>query len=382
MTHTILHRSDSFDLSWQEALQYFRGRKTVVFISYCSFWESHGFVQQSLARILSLNKVRVLWLDGAYSRSHHPVVASTNSYLRVRGLHHLPGRRFSIISKFSDKYLSGQLNQILRREGKPVVWVQGGTDPSLAKRIPYVDVLSTFDDPYRFEFSSLCSKAKLVLCQNSFTYRRLTQGNPERDKYQLALPPIDLSNDIFNENREFRLPTNFPKKVMGYIGSAFPSDFDFKLLEYFADQLPEWGFLLMGRTNEEGMRQIASLKTRPNFCYLPWVPRSQLANAWRYLSVSLLLYRPQLSQDGAFPVKAVESAYFGIPCVATKVRKTEDLQGSFPRTSLADQLIKEAIEVSNWPSSRVQHIYSKLADKTNPKSQLIRVAKALKLKDI
>jgi glycosyltransferase involved in cell wall biosynthesis len=369
---TVEHR-------WEDALHFFRSRGTVVFISYCTFWEKHGFVQQSLARLLSENGVKVIWIDGAWTGKHDPVVPFANRNLDVRYLHQLPGRRFDAVAKLSNEYLAKQVKQVLIQEKNPLVWVQAGLEPSLARAIPYVDVLSTFDDPYRFEYAELARKANLVLCQNTFTYDRLTRGKDATTKarYQVALPPIDLSPGVFDEKSELELPKNFPKRVMGYIGSSFPQDFDFNLLEYFVKNLPEWGILLMGRTNAIGQERIRSLQTHKNFYYQPWMPRSQVAAAWKKLSVSLLLYRPYGPQDGAFPVKAVESAYFGVPCVATRVHKTQDLEGIFPRTSLPDLMVEEALEATRLSKTRVAQIFSRLSVQTDPKLHLIRVAETL-----
>src|SRR4051812_9045107 len=101
--------TSEIEARWQKALAYYRARKAVVFISYCRFWEKHGFVQQSLAKLLSENGVKVLWLDGAGWGRYEPVIHFPNPNLVVKQLFQPKGRRFSLIGQAADVLLARQV---------------------------------------------------------------------------------------------------------------------------------------------------------------------------------------------------------------------------------------------------------------------------------
>src|SRR5690554_5547002 len=131
---------------WKQTVDYFRRRGGVVFVSYCRFWEKHGFVQQSLAQRLAKEGVPVTWLDGAGWRPYQPVIPEPLPHLKVAQLPALPLRRLSLVSKWDRRTKSAYLKKILRRKGNPVVWVQAGMDEEVARELPYVDIFSVFDD--------------------------------------------------------------------------------------------------------------------------------------------------------------------------------------------------------------------------------------------
>src|SRR5947209_299498 len=84
----------SNDERFEKAIAFFREKNRVLFVSYCRFWESHPFVQQSLARLLVDHGIEVEWLDGQGWRSYRPVQSFKSSRLRIGQLWELPGRRF------------------------------------------------------------------------------------------------------------------------------------------------------------------------------------------------------------------------------------------------------------------------------------------------
>lgn len=79
---------------------------------------------------------------------------------------------------------------------------------------------------------------------------------------------------MYQDSRhKLRLPKKFPDKVMGYIGSFGSLGFDLPLFERFVRELPDWGFILMGRTDREGQQSLNRLRSYANFFYEPWAPR-------------------------------------------------------------------------------------------------------------
>ncbi len=361
---------------WESALHYYRSRG-VLLVSYCRYWEEYGFVQRTLAKILSENGVPVIWIDGFEWRPHHPVIPWPNENLKVIQMLNLPGRRLEWIRR-----LGGQLQEKIFQQhvkslgGNPIIWVQGGTDERFAQSIPYVDVLSTFDDPYRSELRSLASLAKVILCQNSYSLQMM------RDEFAakciLALPPVELDGQTFDSKTVVSYPKLLPEKKMGYVGAFRSEDYDLALFEKFIQRFPNWGFVLGGRTDREGETKLKYLDEKyPNFCHLPWVERSQVGNVWKSLEVALLLYKPRSTQDGAFPTKVVEATYFGVPSVGTRVPKTQDLEGFFPRSTFPEDLFRQAVLVTGMDPNKLASIHRRLKEATDPVSHLCVTAEQL-----
>ncbi len=365
---------------WDRAVRYYRARGGVVFVSDCPFWGRHGFVQQSLARALAAERVPVLWLDGMDWRPRRPVTKNIPLSLEVRQLFSFPGRRFTAVNHIVASSQAAEIRRRLSSEGKKsVLWIQSGLPDVIAEKLPYVDVYSVFDDPTRnHPQGALCQKAKLVFCQNR---NALDQMQGLGQKVSLALPPMDLA-PVFDSEKPYDFPKNFPEKVMGYIGSFGSEDFDFVLFENLVHSLPDYGFILAGRTNLYGMGKVEEMKSiYPNFHYVPWVPREQLRAIWERINVSLLLYRGAWRQNGAFATKILESVFFGAGCVATVTPKTEEIGRFFPRVGDLQSCTEAALKLSRDSAEACEAAYRHFAFAMDPKLHLIRVADDLAAKD-
>jgi hypothetical protein len=359
--------------NWEKTSALLRSRKGVLFLSYCRFWERHAFVQQSIAREIAKLGVPVLWFDGAGWRNYSPVVLDPMPGLVVRQLPQLPLTRLPFVAAFDRaRKLSLIQNAMKRLGGNPLIWVEAGVEESLAERLPYVDVFSVFDDPYRHSPSgALCRKAKAVICQNQTAAAILQPllGS----KVHCLLPPVDMSDQSVLGTAEVFLPQGFPSECFGYVGSFFSDGFDFDLFEQFIRAFPERGFILMGRTDLAGTARLAEWKRYPNFHYFPWVPRAQVAAVWKRIRVTLLFYRQNPTQDGAFPVKVVESLRFGVPCIATKVPKTQDLEGVFPRGETFEELVACLNQAMAMKKEQLEPLYAHFAAEMEPRSHLSKV---------
>jgi len=366
------------EMSWEEAQSYYRSRG-VLFVSYCRFWERHGFVQQSLAQKLARAGVNVVWLDGAGWRSYDPVVVNPVQTLSVAQMPALPMRRLPLVSGWDLKSKLAFLRHRIRRlGGNPVIWVQAGIDEALAAELPYIDVFSVFDDPYRHEPGGpLCTKARVIVCQNRTAQSVLADAHGE--KTHRLWPPVDMEDASMRSQAEAFLPPGFPEKTMGYVGSFFSDGFDLDLFEHFIQSFPDRGFILMGRTDQSGLERVRAWRERyPNFHYFPWVPRDQVAAVWRKIQLTLLFYLPNPTQDGAFPVKIVEGLKFGVPCIATAVPKTADLEGIFPRSNDREALVASVGKALSLSSAELSGYYERFQAEMNPTRHLTRVAQWLK----
>lgn len=364
---------EKIESDWQSALPFFRDRGHVVFVSPgLRFWDHHGFVQQSLAQVLTENGVRVTWLDGAGWRPYKPHYPKS-SLLEVSQLFELPLRRLPVVDQWNDDIVSNHLNDLIKSAGNPIVWIWGGMRDSIASRLDHIDVFSVFDDPYAISpKAALCDRSRLITCQNPVAkgvFQVIHQT-----KTRLLLPPVDLRGSAFNETSDFALPKGFPEKVMGYIGSLPHGGFDFDLFEDFVKSFPAFGFLLVGPGDKLGMKRIHDLKKYSHFHYVPWVERSQIPSVWKALNLSLLFYQAAGTNDGAFPVKALEGLHFGVPGIATKVPKTSGIEGYVPRSSSTDELKSLALKALGSSGETMKNAYRYFSYEMHPKVHLARVA--------
>ncbi|NDC23730.1 MAG: hypothetical protein EB078_02950 [Proteobacteria bacterium] len=310
----------------------------------------------------------------SWKRSY-PAIPEKSPLLMVSQLKCLPGRRWRFIEEASISWQAHQIKSLCRKE-RPIIWVQGSLDDRISERLDSVDVFSVFDDPLlNTPGNPLCEKAKLIVSQNAFADNIFHERYPQ--KAHIFLPPVELSERVFAKSKqEMLLPPGFPQQVMGYLGAFFPEGFDFEILRYLITSLPAWGFLMVGRTNEEGEKILWELKKFPNFCHHPWIAREQLPNVWSLLDVNLMLYRPHATNSGAFPVKLLEALYFGIPSVATKVPKTSSLEGVIPLSSFPDQIKDLALSEYKFPKDR-SATFENLFYEMHPKIHLAKISELI-----
>lgn len=361
--------------TWKKTVAYFRDRGGVLFVSYCRFWDRHAFAQQSLAKLLVAEGVRVLWVDGAGWRRYHPVYPKEWKNLHVAQMPEFPGRRFLAFAELS---IEMQLRWLKRKQrwlgSNPVVWIQAGLDERLAGSLPTIDVYSVFDDPYRHTpMGDLCRRAKVILCQNQRAFQALHPhlGN----KVMHLLPPVELSPELGDP---LPLPDGFPEKRMGYIGSFLSSGFDLVLFESFIRWFPEFGFVLIGRTDAKGRRYLDAFRKHPNFVHFNWCSKAEAEASWKQIDLSLLFYRPNQSQDGAFPIKFIEALRCGVPSIATEVPKTADLPDWVPKSTFSDELRRSVENALRIPKSVIRESFDTLAADSDPRLQLVTVAERLR----
>lgn len=365
----------SIEERWQKALPFFRKRGQVLFLSdRYRFWEPPGFVQQSLAKTLCEEGIAVTWLDGMHWKNlenNQPSVP----LLKVDQLRCLPGRRLSWVDRLSVHWQYQQIQKRLKSKST-LVWVQGGLDERICERLKEVDVYSVFDDPFLHSPEGpLAEKSKIILCQNDYS-TDLWRGT-YASKTLKSLPPVQIVKDSNKSlQSEKILPENFPNQIMGYLGAFFPEGFDFDLFEQFVCALPHWGFVLIGRTNAQGMKRIERLKQYSNFFHRSWIPKEQLTSVWQKLKLNLMLYRPCKGNSGAFPVKFLEALQFGVPSVATRINKTLGLGNWVPLSSDSKELINLA-ESEVRADKDLTKLFEQFFYEMHPKIHLAKIAEKL-----
>jgi len=116
-----------------------------------------------------------------------------------------------------------------------------------------------------------------------------------------------------------------PHPRIGYIG-VLKRTIDWPLLQFLAEQRPEWSLVLMGPWTSvkriEG--PIGELSRLPNVFVLPAHPTSEVAPYPQHLDVCLLPYVANDYAKYGYPLKLHEYLAGGRPVVGTRMRSLED----------------------------------------------------------
>lgn len=365
------------EAEFEKSLSFYRERKSALFLSKDKFWENAGQPQRSLAITLAKAGIRTHWYEGEQRGRDHLVVPN-QSHLSVSPLSALPGRRLSFIHSISTKIQRSHLRETIDNlGGNPLLWSVGGLTPAMEAEISQLDVFSYFDSLVDYHPDrAIVKQARLVTTQNDHGLRVVGFGrNAAR-----FFPPMQIISEGLDNCEPARLPDSFPRRRMGYFGSCLFMYFDYDLLERFLSELPDWGFVIGGRTDAEAEERIRSLQKYKNFHFLPWIESSKVGSYWKLLDVCLLLYRPSPIQTGAFASKVLESLYFNVPVVGTKEPKTAALEEYFPMESSVDALLKSAVRAAT-ARVPIAAALEYFAYEMNPKHQLAAIARLLQGKN-
>ncbi len=362
--------SSKLDGAWGHARAFFRKRSPVVFFSNERFWEEHGFVQRSLAYALANEGIEVIWVDGAGWRSYTPVVPNRPASLRVVKALQLPMRRVGVLGRLSRLLEARSVKSFLARGKDPFFWVFGGMAEELAEKLPPADVYSVFDNPYaNLPDAGLCRHAKAIVCQNEYAEKLF--ATRAGDKTRRLLPPVEVPRDVAESVTS--LPATFPKQVLGYVGAFLGEGLDFEFIEETLVQFPQWGILLVGRTDEAGEAKVQKLSKFPNFHRVGWQSRDRALAYWNVIDVAFFPYGESMGQDGAFAVKILEALYFNKPVLCTEVPKTQDLNEYVGFVENIDEL-RTALERWQEIPPVSDEEFWKLAWEMDPRVHLARIA--------
>ena len=127
----------------------------------------------------------------------------------------------------------------------------------------------------------------------------------------------DLNNDIpiADEFNAIKSP------VVGYVGSLTTLRLDIELLEYIAEQRPEWSVVLVGPEDEDF--KISKLHQLSNVLFLGNKPMDELPSYIKGFDVAI---NPQVINEitiGNYPRKIDEYLAMGKPIVATRTKAME-----------------------------------------------------------
>ena len=130
--------------------------------------------------------------------------------------------------------------------------------------------------------------------------------------------------DLFDPNANYQRPQDLPefdKPVIGYIGALLKKRLDIDLLEYLAENNPQWQFVYVG-PEDEHFRQ-SRLHQQDNVLFTGSKKPTELPQYLNFFDVAM---NPQELNEltiGNYPRKIDEYLAMGKPTVATQTRAME-----------------------------------------------------------
>lgn len=256
--------------------------------------------------------------------------------LKVRTLLQLPFHRFRLIRQLNRFLLKATVRWVMWREGidRPITWFHIPHLPQLVGELnESLSVYYCIDDYAAFPGVN----AEAVRAMDEETTRRADVVFIASDTLldsKKALNPnthvsphgVEISHFARAQEDRLAVPADvahLPRPVIGFFG-LIERFIDLDLIDYLAEQRPQWTFLLIGRVavpeNE--------IPRRPNLHLIGKRPYDELPAYGKLFDAALIPYRSGAWSFHANPIKLREYLAMGKPIVSVdtpQIRKFSDL---------------------------------------------------------
>lgn len=156
---------------------------------------------------------------------------------------------------------------------------------------------------------NVCHAAELILTSSKHLQQRLSRYG------KLAhLIPNGVDRKHFNLERDLPTPAdlrNIPGPIIGYYG-AIAEWFDFDLITYAAEQLPQYSFVLIGDCTVD----VGRLRALPNVYFLGEKSYQELPGYVKHFEIAVIPFRRNELTLSTNPVKLYEYLATGKPIVS------------------------------------------------------------------
>ena len=187
------------------------------------------------------------------------------------------------------------------------------------------------------EDSSLIKQADVVFASSEPLYRYCLEFS---QKVHLVLNGTDTSLlDVAPTAPEDTADILPP--VLGYMGAIFEK-LDFELLNYVAEERPDWTILMIGpssSSSEGDSRRISALRGKKNVIFLGLKPREELPGYYEAIDVALMPYNLDEHTDHIFPLKMFEYMAFKKPIVSTDIPAARQFSDIISIASTREQFV-------------------------------------------
>lgn len=246
----------------------------------------------------------------------------------------IPFQRFALIRQLNKLFLQAQFRWLMSRYGitRPDIWTFLPNTVDLVTKLPRnkliyycVDDMSAFQgvaaDVILRQDEDLTRKADEVFAVSEELYRQKKKWNT-RTHYS----PHGVDFDLFNQacrDGSIEKPAdlkNIKGPIIGFYGLISGDWIDYGLVEYLAQNRPQWSLVLIGKIDRRG---DAKLPQRDNIHYLPVKPYEELYRYSRFFDVAVLPFNINPLTMRSHPLKILEYLSAGRPVVSVNIPETE-----------------------------------------------------------
>jgi glycosyltransferase involved in cell wall biosynthesis len=251
--------------------------------------------------------------------------------LKVKTLFQIPFHRFASVRWLNKRLIAGSIWWLRWREGikNPITWFTIPHVPSLVGSMgEELSVYYCTDD-----HGSLTDvNERAVRAMDEETTRRaslvfVTSGTLLEGKRKLNpnvfVSPHGVHVEHFGRAQDERLPvaadvSHLPRPVIGFFGLIEPR-IDVELIDYLAEQRPQWTFLLIGRV----AIPPHLLPSRSNIHFIGKRPYESLPSYGRIFDATIIPYRQNRFNFHANPLKLREYLAMGKPVISIRTPEIE-----------------------------------------------------------
>mgnify|MGYP001240625405 CR=1 FL=1 len=284
---------------------------------------------------------------------------STKEGIKVGTLLQVPFHRFALVRRLNHFLALASLRWMMWREGvrRPIAWFVPPHLPFLVGRLgECLSVYYCIDDyaampgvnpqAIRAMDEEMTRRANLVFVASQTLLATKRQLNANT-----TVSPHGVDYEHFAQAQNGRLPipadiADRSRPIVGFFG-LIEKWIDLELIDYLAEQRPNWSFVLIGRTAvpEE------SLPRRSNIHYLGKRPYESLPAYGQCFDAAIIPYRPTQQVYHANPLKLREYLAMGKPIVSVSTPEIDQFADVVAIAHSREEFLAKLDEVLACPPS-------------------------------
>ncbi|HPE43534.1 MAG TPA: glycosyltransferase [Bacteroidales bacterium] len=206
--------------------------------------------------------------------------------------------------------------------------------------------------------AALMKKADLVVANSTYLAEHAGQFNPHSYYVGQGCDVSLFDEKLVKEKPADLQPVSSP--VIGYIGALFSLRLDIGVLEYLAEQRPDWSIVLVGPEDEAF--KASKLHQMTNVHFLGSKPMEALPSYLNYFDVALNPQKLNEVTIGNYPRKIDEYLAMGKPTVATRTKAMEVFED---HTYLAEtkedylKLVEQAMQENSPEKAEARSVFAR-----------------------
>jgi glycosyltransferase involved in cell wall biosynthesis len=229
-----------------------------------------------------------------------------------------------LLTKIQERILKKILNRLLISEKQCIFFYQNFHFINLTKYFkPILNVFDYIDNAFGFVKlpKHILSDWEYALKSVNFitvTSPTLKRQVEELRKTDVYLVSNGVEYDIFSEPVDTSPPPDLPtdKPIIGYVGAVYPW-FNFDLLSYLCEGLPNLNFVIIGKDHPDIKNEIEKLKSYKNFYFLGFKDYKIIPKYLHNFSAAIIPFKKNILTEAVNPVKLYEYSAAGVPTICT-----------------------------------------------------------------